>query len=214
MSNSVAKAECETVSSSSSSYRELFEPYDDEKLNRAFYEDYSPVGWTGHNIVRLDSSKADIDVESGTVTLKYTNSKSHKFTVMTTMALIVPTIELLDENVELYRFKIVDYVGYKAAEQAYFGSSECEVNLYDTHDQIFKFERFTKPGHYEKLLKSMGMKTICKDWCYDTIPKTTLFYRQMFGYSLWECKAWPVYLQDKLEDVFYRYKYEIGRAHV
>jgi len=56
----------------------------------------------------------------------------------------------------------------------------------------------------------MGMKTICFKWCYNTMNPTKLMFRQMFGYSLWECKAYPLYLQEKLDDVYYTYEYILG----
>lgn len=215
MSDNVAKAEQNSVTKEENNpYKHLFTHHELDQIDSATAEEYNPVFWTGHTVVKIDPHKSGEESDSSSdknrvTSAIYTNKVYHDFTMSSSIALIVPDLEFKDEYKDNYVVKLKEYIGYSITSEAIFSSPTRLVDRLDPNGQIFLFNKVTKPGMYEKLMRDMGMRTVCVEWT-TSISRCVLFYPQMYGYSFWECKMWPVYKQANLSDVTYSYKYTLS----
>jgi hypothetical protein len=215
MSDNVAKAELNSVTKDENNpYRHLFTHAEIDQIDSATAEEYNPVFWTGHTTVKIDPHKSGEESDSSSdknrvTSVTYTNTVYHDFTISSSIGLIIPDLELKDEYKDDYVFKLEEYIGYSIVSEAVFSSSSRRVDCLDPNGQIFLFNKVVKPGISKKLMMGMGIKTVCAEWT-TSISRCVLFYPQMYGYSFWECKMWPVYKQANLSDVAYSYNYTLS----
>jgi hypothetical protein len=198
-------SDAELKSVMTGSYGNLFGKADKKRLDSVYYEDYEKVGWIGTFPQAFTSTPVGYG-STGTETdvISYSTSTRCSFQVSSTMEHKFPEIELKKEYKDLYRFKLVDDVGYKVVVSATFGSTDTVIQTLDPHSQIMLHEKLTDPGHKKGLERKMGLRSVCKEWM-THMPATTLYYRQQWYYSFWPCKAFPMYLLNKPTDVSHVY---------
>ncbi|CAH6421599.1 Hypothetical protein POVR2_LOCUS407 [uncultured virus] len=187
-------AQAEWKATLESSYADTFVTEPGEPMTSVHAEKFDPIGWTTCSMEQICGSSSSSVAGSNISSVKYEVASSSSFMNAIHMAIPVPALELKEMYKRDYRFKLVDFFGYKVVANAVFGSgSTIKIQSLDPHTQIFLFDRMTPIGDVEASLRRMGAELECKEWT-TVLKPTTLYYKQQYYFSFWPGKGFPLYL--------------------
>jgi len=197
--------DAESAAFTKSKYADICALDHEGKINSAYKEDFKTAGPVAPYVIELEASQVVVSKGGKLHKATYKLDTNYKYLTGSTLGLHIPHLVLQSQYSKTFQFRMVENVVYNVAKKAYFRSSNEIVGTLDPYSQDVLYNSMIPPDTKPALDKDMGHTSVCLQWTTEIQP-VMLKARQMFGYSLGVCKAWPVHEQKKPSQVYHEYE--------
>lgn len=168
-----------------------------------YMDDTRSISWNGDFTEQL-RAQADV-TEENIATVAYTPEHPRDVYEKSYTCISVPTLELLPQYRNDYRFRLTPFFGYLMCTAELSGGPEFTMSL-TPFSQLCLFTTLVEKEEAKDEKRKMGIYTACTDWVVK-LPASKYYYRQMWGYSLLKEKS---ILKWMIATLSHKYVYDLN----